>query len=292
MCGDDMAKKQTKTDWMNRITSFALFNHYKNICLNMFEWKNLPEGLEERFIERVLFNEGKVLFFRDPKQSFMALPCFGGTQLDFYGEPLYWRTNGLGYNKQYHRDDCVLIENNKLRTPTVDMVALYVSKMYEVSRTMDTNIATSKMPWIILCDDRQLLTYKSIIQKIDENEPAIFGVKGLTMDEIQVLQTKAQFIGNELMDFHHSVENTLLTYLGINNCPVDKKERLITGEAESNDQQLEVNATVMLEARQRAVEKINKLYGLKISVDLRHKPKEVDPDVSETGSEQTDEGNA
>ena len=143
---------------------------------------------------------------------------------------------------------------------------------------------------VIVCDEKELLTYKTILQKIDENEPAIFGSRGLNPDALQVLQTKAQFIGNELMDFHRSVENQLLTYLGIDNCPVDKKERLVTGEAESNDQQLRVNVNLMLEARERACEKINSLYGLNVSVKLRNEM-EVEKDVSPNdapGDDETD----
>ena len=60
----------------------------------------------------------------------------------------------------------------------------------------------------------------------------------------------------------------------MNNCPIDKKERLVTGEVDSNDQQVEVNAEIMLEARKRACDKINEMFGLNVSVELRNKPKE------------------
>lgn len=266
---------------LNLTTFRVLYEHYKNVCLNMFKWDGLPDGIEERYIERALFDSGKALFFKDPQMSFMCLPCYQGQRLNVYNEPLTWRAMGTGYNKEYPRDRCVLIENNKLRTPSHDIVAFFVRKMYEAERTMDVNLTNSKTPWFFICDEKQLYTYKSVFDKIKNNEPAIFGSKGLAIEDIQVLPTKVEFLGNELMDFSHSVENKLLTFLGINNCPVDKKERLVTDEAESNDQLIETNAAVMLEARQRAADAINDMWpDLKVKVELRHKPKEGVEDVS------------
>lgn len=277
-----MRKKRTYEDMLNLTTFRVLYEHYRNVCLNMFEWKGLPEDIKEVYIERTLFDNGKALFFKDPHMRYMCLPCYQGANLNVYNEPLAWRAMGTGYSKEYPLDKCVLIENNKQRTPTHDTVAFFVRKMYEAERTMDVNLTTSKAPWIFLCDEKKVLTYKALFQKIDQNEPAIFGANSLALDSVQLLPTRAEFIGNELMDFSHSVENKLLTFLGINNCPVDKKERLVTDEAESNDQLIETNAAVMLEARQRACEAINKMWpDLHVSVELRHKPKEVDPNVSD-----------
>ena len=267
-------KKRTEAAFLNDLTFNVLFDHYKNIALNTFKWDGLPEGIEERYIERALFDNGKVLFFRDPSMSYMALPCCNGVGLDVYGEPLRWRATGLNYNKEYDRDQCVLIENNKLRTATYDTVLYFVRKLYEASRTMDVNLSTCKIPWVVVCDEKQVLTYKIILQKVDENEPAVFGASGLNLNDINVMPTKTEFIGNDLIDFSRSYESQLLTFLGIDNCPVDKKERLVTDEAQSNNQLITINADNMLEARKRAVEKINALYGLSVSVELRHKPQD------------------
>lgn len=279
-----MAKVKSKAEWMNNLTFRTLYNHYRNMAINVFKWEGLPEGIEERYIEQTLFDYGKALFFRDPQKSYMCLKCGAGPYLDVYGEPLRWRAEGLNYNREYKRSECVLIENNKLRTPTHDTLLYFISKLYEAQRAMDVNLQTSKVPWVIVCDEKKLLTYKEIFRRIDENEPAIFGASGISLDAIQVLPTRAEFIGNDLLDFSHGVENMLLTFLGVNNCPVDKKERLVTGEVDSNDQLVEINADLMLEARQRACDRINEMYRLSVSVDLRHKPKEVTEDDVGTGA--------
>lgn len=278
-------KKRTEAEILNRQTYNVLFEHYRDLALNIFEWKGLPEGIEERHIERVLFAEGKVLFFRDPSLSYMCLPCGPGPYLNVYGDPLHWRAMGLNYNKQFKASDCVLIENTKMRTPTSPTVHMFVRKLYEAERTMDTNIKTAKVPFVFVCDEKQVFTYKEIFRRVDGNEPALFGAKGLDLEAIKVLPTRAEFIGNELMDYSHSVENKLLTFLGVNCSPVDKRERLITDEAQSNNQLLDMNVDLMLEARQRACEAINAMYGLNVSVELRHKREEVRPDDGSVSGE-------
>lgn len=284
-------KKRTGAEFLNELSFRVLYEHYKTIALNAFKWEGLPEGIEERYIERALFDEGKVLFFRDPRMSYMCLPCCQGSGLDVYNEPLRWRAMGLNYNKEYPRDKCVLIENNKIRSATHDVIVYFVQKMYEASRTMDVNLQTAKMPFVMKCDEKQLLTYKAIWQKIQANEPAIFATDAISLDTMDVIPTRVTFMGNDLMDFSRSVESQLLTFLGIDNCPVDKKERLITDEATSNNELISINADLMLEARQRAAEAINKMYGLSVSVDLRHKPKEVSADDPD-GADKADGGAA
>jgi hypothetical protein len=120
---------------------------------------------------------------------------------------------------------------------------------------------------------------------VDGNIPAIFADKGLNLDAIQAFQTGVKFMGNELMDYSQSVENKLLTFLGVNNPAVDKKERLITDEVNSNDQLIDSFAQLQLEARKRACEEINKMFGLQVSVKRREQNVENPVDNVDGGEE-------
>lgn len=267
-----MAKKRmTLSDLLNDLTYRNFFNKYKMLSLNMFEWENLPSGIEEKHIEEFLFDWGTAVFFRDPAMAFMCLKADNGGQLNVYGEPLGWWATGFNYHKHYHADDCVVISNNKPRIPTRDFITFYANKLAECERTMDVNIKACKTPFIFACDDKDVLSFKQIFAKVDGNEPAIYADRGLNLDSLQVFKTGVTFLGNDLQDFKHSVENELLTFLGLNNIPVDKKERLITDEAQANNDLIQSFSNIQLESRQKAVAEINTMYGLNISVKLREK---------------------
>lgn len=274
-----MARKRANlTDLMNDLTYASLYNKFKLIAVNAFEWSGLPDGIQERHIERHLFDHGTAIFFRDPDLSFMCLEAQQGGQLNVYGDPLWYRAVGFNYNKKYAADDCVIIENTKLRTPTRDYVIFYTNKLTEAERTMDVNIKAVKTPVIVTCDDKDLFTFKAIFNKVDGNVPAIYADRSLNIDSIQALDLKTKFLGLELMDYKKSVEAELLTFLGINNPAVEKRERVIVDEANSNNQLIESFAEIQLEARQRACEAINAMYGLNVSVKRRevvHNPVET-----------------
>ena len=275
-----MGKKRASTpDILNEFTYKVIFDKFRLIAINAFEWCGLPEGITEEHLENLLFSKGKAIFFRDPKQSFMCLEAQDGTGLNVYGKPLTYNAVGFNYNKRYHKDDCVIIENNKLRKATYQWVEFYCMKLAEAERTMDVNVKANKTPVIVLCDDKDVLTFKNIFQKVDGNVPAIFADKTLARDSIEALDMKAKFLGNELMDYKKAVENELLTFLGINNTPTEKRERLITDEANSNNQLIDSFSDLQLEARERACKEINKMFHLNISVKRRQREEVIHNDV-------------
>lgn len=264
-------KRATLTDLLNELTFATLYNKFKLLATSAFEWSGLPDGVEEKFVERYLFSYGKAAFFRHPRMSFMCLEAQDGRGFNVYGEPLHYIATGYGgFSQELSADDCVVIENNPLRMCTHDFVMFYCNKLAEAERTMDVNVKTCKTPFVIACDDKDVLTFKRIYQMIDGNTPAIYADKGLNLDALNVLKTDAKFLGNDLMDYKKSVENELLTFLGFDNLAVDKKERVNLSEANSNNQITESFAELQLISRELACERINHMYGLNVSVKRRN----------------------
>lgn len=263
-------KRATLTDLLNHNTARCLYDRARLLALTAHEWTGLPDGVEPRHIEKLLYTHGKAIFFRDPGMSFMCLQTDETGQQNVNGDPLRYRATGFGYTREYDSDDCVIIENNILRLATNPFILFFVGKLTEAERTMDVNIKACKTPVIFACDDKDVLTFKRIFQQVDGNVPAIFADKGLNLDNIQAFMTGVKFLGNELMDYKRSVEADLLTFLGLNNTPMEKRERLITDEANANNELIQSFADLQLEARQRACEAINKMWPeLNVSVKRR-----------------------
>lgn len=263
-------KRATLTDLLNENTARCLYDRARLIAMNAHEWTGLPAGIEPRHIEKLLFNHGKAIFFKDPGMSFMCLQADETGQQNVNGDPLSYRATGFGYSEVYDADDCVIIENNILRLATHPFIMYFVGKLTEAERTMDVNVKACKTPVVFACDDKDVLTFKRIFQMVDGNVPAIFADKGLNLESVQAFQTGVKFMGNELMDYKRSVEADLLTFLGQNNTPMEKRERLITDEANANNQLIQSFADLQLEARKRACEAINKMWPeLSVSVKRR-----------------------
>lgn len=268
-----MAKRRaTLTDLLNDLTARTVYDKYKLVSMNAHQWDGLPEGMKERYIERWLYSDGMCVFFQPPGLDYTVLKCQPVGGVNIYGEPKKFRATGLNgkhYDLVDGQDKFVIIENNMLKKPTDPFIMFYTNKITEAERTMDVNVKQQKTPTIVLCDDKTVLSFKQLISQVDGNVPTVYADKNLNLEAISALDLKAKFLCNDLMDYKKSVENELLTFLGLNNLPVDKKERMITDEAESNNQLIDSFADLQLEARKRACEEINRVFGLNVSVKRR-----------------------
>lgn len=262
-------KRATLTDLLNDLTFKVLYNKYKLLACSRFEWSGLPDGILERHIENHLFLHGKAVFFKAPAMSYMCLAVQNGRGVNVNGDPLNYMATGYGYMEELKAENCVVIENNMFRLATDDFIMFYVNKLTEAERTMDVNVKSVKTPTVFACDDKDVLTFKRIFQMVDGNTPAIFADKGLNLDSIQAYKTDAKFLCNDLMDYKKAVEGELMTFLGYNNSPIDKKERVNVSEANSNNEIIEAFADLQLKARQDSCEAINEMYGLNLSVRAR-----------------------
>lgn len=268
--------KADKNDVINVLTESFLFDRFKLLMLNQFKWTGLDElNIQERHLESFLFDEGYCLFFKDEELGHLCLRCYGDGGQNVYGDYVKYRATGFNYSKTYHVDDCVLIENNKLRMPTSKAVIYFVMQLFELTRTMDVNVKQLKLQTLFSATDKNILTVKKIIDEIDNNNWAIITDSSMQLDDIvKAIQTGVKCLTPELTDRYNAVMNEALTYFGINNANTDKRERLITDEATANNQLIDSCAEMFLESRKRACEEINKKFGLKISVELRNKREE------------------
>lgn len=269
------------------LNALTFTDYFYRLCLlaqSVFKWNNLPNGIDEKWIERYLFTEGSCVFFRDDTNGFMVAKGVTAGRLNYYDEPTKIRPTANNYLKdkiyknyqgkdiqanEFNYSDCVVIRNNDLMLPTAPTIQLYSMRLSDISRTIDVNVHAQKTPLIIKCSNRQLMTLKQVFKQWTGNEPVIFGDKDLETNEIKVLKTDAPIVFDKLQQQKHTVWNEVMTFLGVNNANMDKRERLVDDEVQANNEQIELSAQVMLKARQRACELINKLYGLNISVELR-----------------------
>lgn len=261
-------KRATLTDLLNELTFRVLYNKYKLLACSKFGYDGLPEGMKERNIENLLFHHGRCAYFKaeDEGLSFMCLEVCDDGKYNYMGEPLGYIATGRGFTKHLKPEECVIIENNMFHMNTEDFVYFYVNKMAEAERTMDVNVKACKTPYIIACDDKDVLTFKRIFQQIDGNTPAIFADKGLNLNAIEVLKTDAKFLCNEIDDYIKSVECKLMTLLGFNNTAIDKKERVNVAETNANNEIIEVFSKLQKESREKALKEIKKKFGHEITL--------------------------
>lgn len=270
-----MGRNKRDTNWldsalMNNRTYIQYYNRLTELALSMFEWKNLPETVDPRFIEMCLFADGKAVFFEDKDLGYLCLQVAISGRLNVYRIPIKRRAYATnGYNKNLTIDDSVIIYNNFMRTNSKLDVEMFARRLYNLDRIIDVNANAQKTPVLIKCTEDERMTMKQLYMQYDGNEPFIFGESDLNTQGIGVLKTDAPYVADKLYQLKTQLWNEALTYLGIMNVNTTKKERMITDEVTRNNGGTVASRYSRLAVRQQACEQINRMFDLDISCDYR-----------------------
>lgn len=278
-----MAKRDGKF-WQsarrNNATYLQYYMHLAELAMSMFEWKNLPPTVDARFLELTLFEDGQIVFFKDEELGYLCLQCAVNGGFNVYRIPTNRRAYAVnGYQKNLTENDSVIIYNNFLRTNSMLDVRNFAERLYNIDRAIDVNINAQKTPILIKCDEQQRLTMLNTYQQYDGNQPVIFGDKALNTNAFQVLNTGAPLVADKLYTLKTQLWNECLTYLGISNINVQKKERLITDEVTRNQGGTIASRYARLEARRQACEQINRMFGLDVECNYREDYRDITLDI-------------
>lgn len=256
------------------------------IALSRFKWKNLPDSCDERYLERALFYNGQAVYCRDEVVGDLTLKVTLGGRLGVYGIPVDFRGYGdNGYTISLNATNGVLIFNNYKRKPTFPTITNYAMRLYELDRTIDVNVAAQKTPVLITCDENERLSMENVYTMFDGNRPVIFGKKGLNIQDFQVLKTDAPYVSDKIYDLKTQIFNEAMTFLGIANVAIEKRERLVTDEVSRSMGGTMANRYAYMSMREKAVENINKMFGTDIEIVWREDDEEEDLLEDEDGLE-------
>lgn len=265
------------SDLMNTETYFNYLDRFKKVALSIFEWVNLPKSMNARYLELSLYYDGIATLFKDDKFGFINTRCTSNGYVNIYGLPnkLHCYSYDLHRYKilytglredveNLQKTNAILVENNWDNVPTEPTLALFAQRLALAERASDTNVEAQRTPVMILVGENQRLTMENLYGQFRGNRPFIFGDKQQMqdMDSIKAIRTDAPVVFDKLQNYKKEIWNEALTYLGINNVMIEKAERLITDEANSNNELINLNLQASLAPRKEACRQFNELFGL------------------------------
>ena len=240
---------------------------FERMLLTMFDWSNLPDGISERFLETSLYLHGFVIMYKNAA-GFYVVRNAVANGLNAYEEPTSYTTftasgtqADLLPSETIDADDCVVIWNNYQRQGDYSNVDFYARKLQNIEMTITENLEQLKQPYIIGCDEGQKETVTQIMKKKTNGEPIIMvnnmSARGI---DFNIFDLKINDHTSDLMDLKHEYINEALTFFGVNNVTVIKKERLVSGEASQNDEQILLMRNARFKTRLEAVEEMAKKF--------------------------------
>ena len=234
------------------------------------------------------------VFFKDEVEDYLSLQCAISGPLNVYRIPIRRRAYAVnGYNRELDDKNSVIIYNNMLHKNSMLDVRMFARELYNLDRAISVNANAQKTPILIRCDENQRLTLENLYMNYDGNKPVIYGDKGLNPNALSALKTDAPYVADKLYTLKTQKWNEALTYLGISNVNITKRERLITDEVTRNQGGTIASRYSRLQSRRMACEQINKMFGLNVQCDYREDFQElVDTEESDTiNPEERDKAN-
>ena len=263
-------------------------------CNQMFVYKNLPDGITKRVIERYLLENGYCIFTKENDKFYVFTGGLGGELNEYYEYTKCIVANPyLKLNKEYTiNDDCVLMRNDSKMKGLIPLLEKYgvLCGDCELSINMLTNNLRTQF-FISANDDKTRQNADLFIKKLVDGELSVIG-ENQFLDGVKVhnVSSQANCI-QQFIELNQYLKASAFNEIGLDANFNMKRERLTVNEVELNTSILIPLADNMLEERRNAIDLINKKYGLNIEVDLssvwKMQKEEVDK-ATETQDTETD----
>lgn len=246
--------------------------YFLNRLLTMFEWKNLPDTIPARMLEIQLLTQGHV-FFTEINGDLYALHGGYGGEPDAYFRPtIYTIANpALKYSANLTiGTDGEIMLNDSFFVGVLPLLRKYGTLLTESELSMKIAIINERIISLISAsDDSTKASAEMFIKHIEEGDLSVIAETAfLNGVKAQPYANHGNNSLSQLIEMEQYLKASVFNEIGLNANYNMKREAINAGEAQLNDDMLTPLIDDMLNCRREAVDKINKMYGLDISVDF------------------------
>ena len=146
---------------------------------------------------------------------------------------------------------------------------MYAHAMATTWRTKDLNMFAQRTPVALVSTDEEKLTFQTIGEDYENFTPILKIKDSINLDKIKAITLEAPYIVDKCELELRDLKSQVLTDLGYESNPIEKRERLVVGETQGNNGETEAMRNSGLVMRQRCADAMNKMWGLNINVKFR-----------------------
>ena len=274
-------------------------NYFFGIFLNNFKFPELTRN-QERFLLKKLWSKGSVCAFVDPdtkpdptlkellsnsssktialgndnENGLLILCDYTTSHYNIEDEPSvvnYVKNRGATFipsGLKVVNKDCVIIYAHSTHASIKELMYFFINKIIDVEQTIGMNLFSHRMPRMIVCSPEDRERVKDLMEKIERGEKQLY----LSANDVNAIKNVlgsgegGSYIIDKLKQYEQTLINEALTFLGTNNVPIEKAERLITSEANSNNQLIKQCGDCFLDTIKDSCEDVTNILGFPLSV--------------------------
>lgn len=240
------------------------------------EWTGNPKDL----LLWTLLSIGYAAVFYDERFGLSFQPCtLSG--FDFYYQP----TQAIVANPKLSKTFDIGINTELLKlTPDYygicDIVTYYAEKLAVLDNAINMSLINNKFAYFLGARNKGMAeALKKMLDKINKGEPAVVFDQRILNDTtdkdvpyqfFERQNLKQSYITTEQLQDFQTIINSFDSEIGIPTIPYQKKERMVTDEANSKQSDAISRATIWIETLNQSAELVNKMFGTSLEFSLRY----------------------
>ncbi|MBO7715494.1 MAG: hypothetical protein J6S85_18170 [Methanobrevibacter sp.] len=274
---------------------FLLKSFWQNGCICAF----ILEGTkQEPSLKQMLSNSSKdtLILENENANGLLLLVPFAVAKYDITDAPSvvsYINKRGATFipkGLKIVNKDCVIGWAHSSHAPIRSLVMYYINRIVDVEKTIEMNLFVHKLPRLVVCSPEDKARVEDLMEKIERGEKKLF----LDANDVQAIKnvldsgSNTSYIIDKLYQYKQNLENELSTFLGINNNPIEKAERLVTGEVNSNNQLIAECGACFDDSIEAFCEEVSQVLGFPLTQEVEEFEEEQKAQEEKKESEEED----
>ena len=264
-----------KYDFMNKDKNIKESSLYDLARLTqMFKYKGLPNTILQRDLELLTMTRGFSTWIRKDNNVYALMGGLGGElNYNYMPKKAIIANPYLPVDGEFDIDvDCVVMPNDSLYMGVLPILNKYNSLLAENELTIYILTVISRVrDFLVANDDKAKASAEKYIEDLFKGKIGVIAEQSF-MDNIRALATSSGVGSNkpfsEFIENEQYFKGSKFNELGLKSQFNMKREALNSSETDLNNSILLPFVDDMMDNRKKAIEKINKMFGLNITIEF------------------------
>ena len=252
----------------NKINSY-ISDYLLNNALSIFKYDGLPDNVKAVDLEKNLLRFGKILFTRWHDEFYIFSYSETGKQ-NYLGEYTKFQVNNpyIQCNEIFSDDNAVRIFNTDTHEPLINLMGMYSELLTESYLTLNMADINSRIPFFISARDNATKASAEIfVKQIQDGKQGVIAEQPL-FESLRINPLTDHENISQIVELNKFFYSDYFQKIGLTNLYNNVHDRISATETEFTATSIYPYVDNMKRNRDLAVEKINAMFGLSVTVEF------------------------
>ena len=247
----------------------AVRDYLAATAMSMFRYEGLPGNVRPEDLERMLLENGELIFTKW-RDEFYIFQFTGTGKQNYLGEWDSYQVNNpyINCNHVFTDKDAVRVRNTDNSVSLSGMLDMYSELLSESYITLNMSDVNARLSFLISAGDNATKTSAELfLKQVYDGKQGIIGSQPL-LDSLSVNPLADHKDFQSVIQLNKFYYSDFFQKIGLTNLYNNVHDRISATETQFTATSIYPFVDNMKKNREQAIEKINKLFGLNVSVEF------------------------